>query len=290
MRMLGALALMAALPHTVAAEPVSFSFTGRVTLVSGAPFVVDHFEQLGVAVDAPLHGEIVFESSTPPSPSSPGFYRGAILRARMQTGDWGVQGPTAVSRVNSIGVSLTSYSLAVAVHDEPDVIPSDNATTVMSMVFSRVDPPAFESTDLPVEPPDPSLFDFAWGRVLGGGGAAGRVQVAFEVERLVRVPDRLEGIVGIQIRRRGIVFQVRSSGCTDKSDFQVDVFEGSVLNVALIRTRPDLCRAVEPLGTRVFFSYRELGLEPTEEFVVINPRAPVLVPEGPGPRQDRQGH
>jgi hypothetical protein len=210
----------------------------------------------------------------------------------MQIGRWAVQGPTSVSRVNSIGVSPTSYSVAVAVHDEPDVIPSDAATTVLSMAFFGADPPVFESTDLPVQPPDPSLFDIAFARVLGGGGDAGRVQVVFEVETLVRVPDRLEEILGIQIRRHGLVFQVPSSGCTDKTDFEVDVFEGSVLRVLLIRPRPDPCRVVEPLGTKVHFSYRELGLEPSEEFVVINPRAPVLVPErrrGPKPRRGWRG-
>ena len=287
-----ALGLMVALAHTAAAEPVTFVFTGRVTLVSGAAFVVERFGELGVAAEAPVHGEIIFESSTPSTSDASDHYIGTILRARMLVGGWGVQGPTAVGIANSIGVTPTSYSIDGAVHDAPDVIPSDAATTVLSMVFSGADPPAFESTDLPVEAPDPSLFDFAWGRVLGGGGAAGRVQVAFDVETLVRVPDGLEEIMGIQIRRRGVVFQVKSSGCTRKADFEVDVFDGPVLRLALLRTRPDPCRAVEPLGKRVQFSYRELGLEAAEEFVVINPRAAVRVPErrqGPGSRRGSWG-
>jgi hypothetical protein len=43
----GTLGLMAALAQTTAAEPVTFAFTGRVTLVSGAPAVVDRFAELG---------------------------------------------------------------------------------------------------------------------------------------------------------------------------------------------------------------------------------------------------
>jgi hypothetical protein len=211
----------------------------------------------------------------------------------MRIGGWTVQGPTNASRTNSISVSPTSFSVAVAVHDEPDVIPSDASTTVLYLQLHGADPPVFENTDLPAEAPDPSLFDVAFGRVLGGGGDAGRVQVIFEVETLVRVSGRLEEILGIQIRSRRIVFQVKSSGCTDKADFEVEVFEGSVLQVALIRTKPDLCRAVEPLGTRIHFSYRELGLELAEQFIVINPRAAALVPDrrvDSGARQGRRGH
>lgn len=276
---LGTLALMVALPHTAAAEFVTFAFTGRVTLVTGASFITDAFAELGVVVGAPVNGEYTFDPSTPSSSDASGSYDGTILQQRMRIGGWSVHGPTSVSRINSIGVTPTSYSVNVAVHDAPDVIPSAQSTTTLSMIFFGADPPAFETTELPTEPPDPSRFEFASARVLGGGGAARRVQVAFDVETLVRVPDRLEEILGVQIRRRGIVFQVKSSGCTNETDFEVEVFDGPVLLLALIRTRPDLCQVAEPLGTRVRFSYRELGLESAEEFVVINPRAPARVPE-----------
>jgi len=290
---LGILGLMTALAHTAATEPITFAFGARVTGVSGAVHVVDRFAELGVVVDAPIRGEIIFDSSRPSSPDSAGFYDGAILQSQMRIGGWTVQGPTNASRINSINVSPTSYSVAVAVHDGPDVIPSDASTTVLYLAFHGADPPVFENTDLPVEAPDPSLFEIAFGRVLGGGGDAGRVQVVFDVETMVRVSDGLERIMGIQIRRRGVVFQVESSGCTGKADFQVEVFEGSVLQVALIRTQPDLCRAVEPLGTRIHFSYRELGFESAEKFIVINPRAPVRVPDRQvksGARQRRRGN
>jgi hypothetical protein len=276
------LTLMSVLAYTASAEPVTFAYIGRVTLVSGAPSVVDAFLELGVVADAPVHGEYSFESTTPSSPDSPGRYKGAILQSRLRIGGWSVQGPTNAGIANSIGVTRTSYGIAVAVGDEPDVIPSERSTTTLSMTFFGAAPPAFENTELPVEPPDLSLFEFESARVLGGGGAAGRVQVAFDVETLIRVPDRLEEILGVQIRRRSVVFQVTSSGCTRAADFEVEVFEAPVLLVALIRTRPDLCRVFEPLGKRVRFSYRELGLEPGDEFVVINPRARALVPDRRG--------
>jgi len=43
-----------------------------------------------------------------------------------------------------------------------------------------------EPEKLPVEPPDPLLFGSRFARVLGGGGAAGRAPVRFE---LVSTPD-----------------------------------------------------------------------------------------------------
>lgn len=277
--MFATLAAVAALAPAASAEPVTFAFAGRVkdVIVTGDPVFLDRLAELGVVDDAPLYGEYVFESLTPSSPDSPGSYSGAILAARMQVGGWTLQGPTSDTITNRIGVSPTSYSVNVDVEDAPDVFPGP--TTTIEILFFGADPPVFESTDLPVEPPDPSLFGGQFTRVMGGFGAAGRIQVTFEVESLTRIPDRVEEILGIRVERHDVVFQVASSGCTREEDFEVAVFEGGpVLQVALIRTRPDSCRRFKPLGTKLRFSHAEMGLEPGEEFVVINPRAPVAVP------------
>jgi hypothetical protein len=167
---LGIFGLMSAFAHPAATEPITFAFGARVTGVSGAGHVVDRFSELGVVVGAPVRGEIIFDSSRPSSPDSAGLYDGAILQSQMRIGGWTVQGPTNASRTNSISVSPTSYSVAVAVHDEPDVIPSDASTTVLYLQLHGADPPVFENTDLPAEAPDPSLFDVAFGRVLGVAG------------------------------------------------------------------------------------------------------------------------
>lgn len=275
------LAAVVALAHVASAEPVTFAFTGRVTeiIVTGDPAVLDRFTELGVVDDASLWGEYVFEAATPPSRDSPGIYDGAILEARMQIGGWTVNGPSADAFSNSIRVGSTSYSLSVDVKDTPDVFPEPPPTTTLSIILFAADPPVFESTDLPAQPPDPSLFGSQLSRVSGHGDAAGRVQVEFEVESLSRIPDRVEEILGIRIRRDHVVFQVTSSGCTGKRDFDVAVFGGGdVVQVALIRTRPDACQHPKALGKKLRFSHAELGLEPGEEFVVINPRAPVVVP------------
>lgn len=276
-KIFAALAVMVCLVPAAAAERVTFAFTGRVTEVNALATL--GFTELGVVTGAPFHGEYVFESSTPSSPGVPGSFRGAILEARIQIAGWTLQGPTSNAFTNRIDVSPTSYSVTMGVDDAPDLIPSIHAGTTVEFFFSGADPPAFENTELPLQPPDLSLFDMRFARVLGGGGAAGRVSVVFEVESLKRVPDRVEEILGIRVQRNGIIFQVTSNGCTHKEDFEVVVFEDAILRIALIRTRPDSCRQFVPLGRKLRFSHAEMGFEPGEEFVVINPRAPVSVSE-----------
>ena len=204
---LAELGLMAALAHTAVAEPITFAFTGRVTEVTGVPAIIDRFTELGVEAGAPLYGEYVFESSTP---SSSGSYTGAILEARMQIGGWTLEGPLSDRFSNSIGVGPTSYTVNIGVDDAPDVIPGQFATTAIEIFLLEADP-AFESTDLPVQPPDLSLFGVRFGRLLGGGGPAGRVFVHFDVKSLTRISDRVEEILGIRVRRRGVVFQVSAA-------------------------------------------------------------------------------
>ena len=89
----------------------------------------------------------------------------------------------------------------------------------------------------------------------------------------------VEELMGVMIRKNGITFQVKSSGCTSKEDFNVEVLESYPLQLRLIRSQPDFCDAYEPLGTRIKFNYRELGLTVGTQFSVINPLAVVSVPD-----------
>lgn len=88
----------------------------------------------------------------------------------------------------------------------------------------------------------------------------------------------LESLLGVLFRQYGIVFQVASNGCTQKSDFKVDVMESFPLQLRLIRVRPDPCDAYVPLGERIFFSYRELGIVAGDELKVQNPLGTITVP------------
>lgn len=88
----------------------------------------------------------------------------------------------------------------------------------------------------------------------------------------------VESLMGLLIRQRGIMFQVSSSGCTTKDDFQLEVLESFPLQLRLVRIHEDPCDAFVPLGTRVRFKYQELGIHPGEQFRVVNPLATMEVP------------
>lgn len=122
-----------------------------------------------------------------------------------------------------------------------------------------------------------------------GTGASQAFELHFVEARSGRVLDAipvtitppvrgLEELMGVVIAQRGIVFQVFSNGCTDKEDFRVDVVESIPLEVRLIRVEPDPCRGFLPLGTRLRFSYKELGIQREETLRVVNPLATVQVP------------
>jgi hypothetical protein len=74
------------------------------------------------------------------------------------------------------------------------------------------------------------------------------------------------------------VFQVESSGCTQKSDFEVVIMESYPMQLSLERINQDPCDAYIPLGERIFFSYRELGVTPGSELMVVNPLGKIVVP------------
>lgn len=88
----------------------------------------------------------------------------------------------------------------------------------------------------------------------------------------------LEALHGVLFGRTGIIFQVTSSGCTQKSDFDVVIMESYPLQLRLNRLNPDPCDAYVPLGKRVFYSYHELGLVPGSELRVVNPLGKTVVP------------
>ena len=82
-----------------------------------------------------------------------------------------------------------------------------------------------------------------------------------------------EEILGYRPMSDGIVFQVRSGGCTHKTDFLAETKRDQrtgATELILLRIRPDLCHPFLPMGERFKFSYAELGLTAGEDFVVKN--------------------
>ena len=88
-----------------------------------------------------------------------------------------------------------------------------------------------------------------------------------------------ERILGYLPTKSGVIFQVASGGCTHRSDFfaKLKRAEGTdIAELILVRTTPDLCYPFIPSGERFKFSYKELGIAPSERFIVKNENGIVL--------------
>jgi len=69
----------------------------------------------------------------------------------------------------------------------------------------------------------------------------------------------------------GLVARVDSNGCTQASDFEVLVNDGSPAEITLRRTKEDLCKALVPDGVELRWTYADLGLEPGAPARILNP-------------------
>lgn len=87
-----------------------------------------------------------------------------------------------------------------------------------------------------------------------------------------------EEILGVQYEAEGVTFQVTSSGCTSKEDFSFVVLESYPMGLVLTREKIDPCEAHVPFGTKIKYSYSELGFIPGSEFKVLNPLHVFKVP------------
>lgn len=118
----------------------------------------------------------------------------------------------------------------------------------------------------------PQLFDLQFVDA-DFGGILGSIPVTINTPA-----STAESLLGLFIRQNAIVFQVSSSGCTTKDDFKVEVLESFPLQLRLIRFNEDPCDAFLPLGTKIRFTYREIGIRRGDQCRVINPLATVEVP------------
>ncbi len=91
------------------------------------------------------------------------------------------------------------------------------------------------------------------------------------------IDSEIEQLLGLRVDARGLTFQVHSSGCTKKTDFEVQIFETAPRQLVLVRIRPDFCDALVPYGKRIRFSFPELGLSQGQRVRVLNPLATVQV-------------
>ncbi|MFN3536972.1 MAG: hypothetical protein ACK4Y4_05950 [Brevundimonas sp.] len=86
-------------------------------------------------------------------------------------------------------------------------------------------------------------------------------------------PRELESVHGVRFERDQALVRVTSNGCTDKSDFSVEIVDGGAMagEMTLVRSEPDHCRALIAEGVELSWTYAELGLERGAALVLANP-------------------
>ncbi len=96
----------------------------------------------------------------------------------------------------------------------------------------------------------------------------------------VAPPPELEAIRAVTIGRRGVTVRLVSHGCTRKGDIAYFVErKAGVTTLAFGRKRIEMCGRGRPGETTLDFAFKDLGIDPDEPVVVLNPllaaKAPV---------------
>lgn len=95
--------------------------------------------------------------------------------------------------------------------------------------------------------------------------------VVLALTTLTAQAESPEALLGYTYDDQGITFQVSSGGCTKKKDFTLYQRESWPVQLELVRHTFDMCEAVVPAGTKITFTWSELGVRDHFQFVVTNP-------------------
>jgi hypothetical protein len=168
-------------------------------------------------------------------------------------------------------VSLTVNPVCIKAH-EVDVISSDPSVLINNLTGIDSNGCGGDTSTFEIEftgTATPLQFNLQF---VDAGSVLATIPVS------INPRPQLEALGGMLFTEYGIVFQVNSNGCTQKSDFEVVIMESYPMQLSLERVNPDPCDAYIPLGERIFFSYRELGVAPGSELMVVNPLGKLVVP------------
>ena len=86
-----------------------------------------------------------------------------------------------------------------------------------------------------------------------------------------------ESLLGVNTSSEGIEFQVYSGGCTKKQDFELLQLESFPVQLDLRRLNKDFCEAYLPYGTKILYTWDELGVSQGTRFILRNDIAPIVV-------------
>jgi hypothetical protein len=79
--------------------------------------------------------------------------------------------------------------------------------------------------------------------------------------------------MGVTYDETGLTYQVQSGGCTSKANFELLQRESYPPQIVLVRKVFDACEAFVPYGTKITYTWAELGWQQSMPFVISNPLA-----------------
>ena len=81
----------------------------------------------------------------------------------------------------------------------------------------------------------------------------------------------LEPLSRINFDGQKMTVVVGSNGCTQTSSFEVHIQDTTPTEISLVRSTPDLCRAIVAEGVSLSWTYEELGLKAGQAVKILNP-------------------
>lgn len=92
-------------------------------------------------------------------------------------------------------------------------------------------------------------------------------------EQIASAQAQEEKILGYQPSDNGLIFHVTSGGCTKPEDFTIQLAPNAdtgIIDLKLIRTRPDTCYSFIPTGVRIQITYEQMGITANQAYEVKN--------------------
>ena len=89
-------------------------------------------------------------------------------------------------------------------------------------------------------------------------------------------PSQVERVFEFRVKDTQLVFRVATGGCTEAEDFklrqEVNPKAAGIVDLTLIRLKPDRCKGYVPEGAKITFDRQKLGIPASAKTKLKNPQ------------------